>query len=84
MIEIKDLLSRFENLLLNEDFKKGAIVSVLKDVLKIDIEKEKITIIKGDIYLDINPIYKNEIFIKKEKIISKILELIPSKNLDIK
>ncbi len=84
MIEIKDLFGRFESLLGNEEFKKGAIASVLKDLLKIEVEKEKITIVKGDIYLDINLIYKNEIFIKKELILKKILELLPGKNLDIK
>lgn len=70
MIEIKDLLTRFDKLINNEEVKVTLIREAIKDVTNIDIEKDKIKFIQGTLYLDIKPIYKNEIFISKEKILN--------------
>jgi len=84
MIEIKDLLGRFKELLSNEDYKKEAVRDTLKNILNLDIEKEKITIEKNSILLDINPVYKNEVFIKKDIILTSIFEKLGKKNMEIK
>jgi hypothetical protein len=84
MIEIKDLLGRFKELLSSEDYKKEAVRDTLKNILDLDIEKEKITIEKNSILLDINPVYKNEVFIKKDIILSSIFEKLGKKNMEIK
>jgi phage-related protein len=84
MIEIKDLLGRFKELLSNEDYKKEAVRDTLKNILNLDIEKEKITIKKNSILLDINPVYKNEVFIKKDIILTSIFEKLGKKNMEIK
>lgn len=84
MIEIKDLLGRFKELLSNEDYKKEAVRDTLKNILNLDIEKEKITIEKNSILLDINPVYKNEVFIKKDIILNSIFEKLGKKNMEIK
>lgn len=68
MIEIKDLLVRFNNLLNNEEVKVSVLKEVLFDFLKINIPKEKIIIKNNNLFLDIKPIYKNEIFLNKDKI----------------
>ncbi len=68
MIEIKDLLKKFNSLLLNKEVQISLIQEVLLEVLNIKIEKDKIKIINNDVYLNIKPIYKNEIFLNKEKI----------------
>ncbi len=68
MIEIKDVLINFEHLLQKGEMRKSIIVDVFKQVLNIDLETKDIDIKNGVLYLNIKPIYKNEIFIKKDKI----------------
>ena len=68
MIEIKDVLINFEHLLQKGEMRKGIIVDVFKQVLNLDLETKDIDIKNGVLYLNIKPIYKNEIFIKKDKI----------------
>lgn len=79
MIEIKDLLVKFSNLLLSEEMKKEAIRNIISEVIGVKIKKEDIQIKKGVIYLNIKPIYKNEIFIKQEQIFLKLKESLGKK-----
>lgn len=82
MIEIKDLLLRFNKLIDNEEIKVSLIREAILEVLNIDIPKEKIVFKNGILKLDINPIYKNEIFFNKEKILKKIEEKSNIKNIN--
>ena len=66
MIEIKDLLKKFNDALLGEEIKKEAIRDILSKAINFKIKREDIKINKGVVYLNIKPIYKNEIFIKKD------------------
>ncbi|PIR69079.1 hypothetical protein COX93_01490 [Candidatus Nomurabacteria bacterium CG_4_10_14_0_2_um_filter_30_12] len=68
MIEIKDLLLKFNNLLISENLKIDALKEVLLKVINLKIKSEDIKIKNNIIYLNIKPIYKNEILIKKDKI----------------
>ena len=79
MIEIKDLLLRFNNLLLKEEVKKQAIQDVFFKVIKIEIKIEDIKFKNNIIYLNIKPIYKNEIFIKKEEIFLELKKIFNGK-----
>ena len=79
MIEIKDLLARFSNLLLSEEIKKSAIRDVLQKIIGVEIKSEDIKIRNNIIYLNIKPIYKNEIFIKQEKIFLALKEFLGEK-----
>ncbi|MFA6274197.1 MAG: hypothetical protein WC662_03475 [Candidatus Paceibacterota bacterium] len=74
MIEIKDLLISFNNKLLSEEIKKESIKNIISNIIGFDIKKEKIKIKNETVYLDIKPIYKNEIFLKKELILNKLKE----------
>ncbi len=69
MIEIKDVLKHFEHLLDKGEMRRGLIRDVFKEILNLDIKNEDIDIKNGVLFLNIKPIYKNEILIKKEKII---------------
>jgi len=76
MIEIKDLLLRFNNLLVSGEVKKGLIADIFSSVVGVKIKTEDVLVKNGTIYLDIKPIYKNEIFKKKDEILEKLsLEL---------
>ena len=70
MIEIKDLLLNFRNILLTEDFKKDLIIKVIHSVVDIQLKREDIKIKNGVLYLNTKPIYKNEIFIKQKEVLS--------------
>ena len=74
MIEIKDLLARFQNILLSEKGKKEVVRKVISGVIKTEINSEDIEIKNNTIYLNIKPIYKNEIFLKQEQILSRLEE----------
>lgn len=74
MIEIKDLLVRFNNILLSEEGKKEIIRKTISEIIKVEINSQDIKLKDNIIYLNIKPIYKNEIFIKQDQILSKLKE----------
>jgi hypothetical protein len=74
MIEIKDLLARFNNLLISEEVKKTSIKNAISQIIGVEIKSEDIKIKNNIIYLNIKPIYKNEIFIKQDKIFLALKE----------
>lgn len=74
MIEIKDLLTRFNNILLSEGGKKETIRNVISSLIKIEISSKDIEIKNNIIYLNIKPIYKNEVFMKQDQIFLKLEE----------
>jgi hypothetical protein len=80
MLEIKDLLARFSSILLGEEGKKEAIRKIISETIKVEISSKDIKIKNGTIYLNIKPIYKNEIFLKQEKILAKMEEIFGKKS----
>lgn len=68
MIEIKDLLLKFNTILLSEEVKKESVKNIISNTIGVKINSEDIAIKRGTIYLNIKPIYKNEIFIKMNQI----------------
>lgn len=79
MIEIKDLLVRFSNILLTEEGKKESIRSVISEIIKVEINSKDVKIKNNTIYLNIKPIYKNEVFLKQEQIFLKLKESLGKK-----
>ena len=79
MIEIKDLLSRFNNILLGEEGKKESIRKIISEIIKADIRSEDVKIKNGIIYLNIKPIFRSEILLKQEQIFSKLKESLGKK-----
>ena len=68
MIEIKDLLHKWDGVLTSGEAKKESVRKIISEVIGIQIKKEDLEIKNNIIYLNIKPIYKNEILLKKEKI----------------
>ncbi|MCC7160543.1 hypothetical protein IT399_02400 [Candidatus Nomurabacteria bacterium] len=79
MIEIKDLLARFDSILTKGEGKVETIREIIANIIGVEIKKEDIKIKNNIIYLNIKPIYKNEILLKKEKIFTKIKESLGKK-----
>ena len=74
MIEIKDLLARFDGMLLSEEAKKTSIIKIIEKVIGLQIKPEDVKIKNNSVYLNIKSIYKSEIFLKKEEIFLKLKE----------
>lgn len=72
MIEVKDLLQRFDRLLLSEESKRESVRKAVSEVLKTEISPDKVRIKGSVVYLDLKPIYKNEIFLRQEEILKKL------------
>jgi hypothetical protein len=79
MIEIKDLLLKFDNILLSEEFKKNSIINILNEITGLKIKLEDVKIKNNIVYLNIKPIYKNEILLKKDFIFLKLKETLDKK-----
>lgn len=80
MIELKDLLLNFRNILLTEDFRKDLIIKVIHSVAGIQLKREDIKIKNGVLYLNTKPIYKNEIFIKQKEVLSVLKQELGKKS----
>ncbi len=72
MIEIKDLLAKYEKLLFSEESKRESVRQAVSETIGVSLKPEDIRIKNGTVYLDLKPIYKNELLLKKEKILEKI------------
>lgn len=72
MIEIKDLLRKWDSVLTSGETKKESVRKIISEVIGIQIKKEDLEIKNNIIYLNIKPIYKNEILLKKDKISSRL------------
>lgn len=72
MIEIKDLLTRFDNILLSEEIKIECIRDIISKSIHLEIKREDVKIKNNVIFLNIKPIYKSEVFLKEEEIFSQL------------
>ena len=74
MFNLSAYLEKFKNFGQSERFLKESIISVIKEVVGIDIESKNITLKNGEIFFKVSPARKNAIYIKKEKLLAKIKE----------
>jgi len=79
MIEIKDLLSRFNNIILSEEGKIKSIGRVISEIIGVKINPEDIKVKNNIIYLNIKPIYKSEILVKQSQIFLELRKLFNKK-----
>ena len=80
MIEIKDLLEKFNQLILSEEGKRNSVAKVISDVLKTDIDPKDVRIKGNTVYLNIRPIFKNELLLKQDKIQEELTKAFLGKN----
>ncbi|MFA6257147.1 MAG: hypothetical protein WCT29_02795 [Candidatus Paceibacterota bacterium] len=80
MIEIKNLLERFSSIILSEENKRESVRRAVSETLHMEIKSEDVKIKNSVIYLNIKPIYKNEVLMKREQIFKRLQELFLGKN----
>lgn len=79
MIEIKDLLYKFKNILFLKEERKKIIIQIILEITKLKLKTEEIEVKNGILYLNIKSIYKNEIFIKQDKILLEFKKILNKK-----
>lgn len=72
VVEIKNLLAQFSEILLSEEIKKKFVRDAISQVIGLPIDSGDIRIKSNTVYLKIKPIYRNEIFLKKDTISAKL------------
>lgn len=73
MFNISIYLDKFKKVDFKNTSLKDGIVASVGRVLKIKINNNDVTIRDGVIYLKINPVMKNEVFIKKGSIVNDLV-----------
>lgn len=74
MFNISSFLEKFKNITHPDKFIKDEFIGVAKDILGINIKKENIAVRDGKIFLSVDPIVKNEIFLRKEAVLENLKE----------
>ncbi len=84
MQDIGKFFNKFNNIAIKELKKRELICNVIFELTKQNIDIKDISIKNGTITIKGNQSFKNEIFIKKGSLISKISKSIGEKVFDIK
>lgn len=74
---INDFLNKFKNLLFKEEESRNIIVSIIKTYIPSNFD---IKIKEPNITIKASPLVRSEILINKNKILSKVKELLPNSN----
>lgn len=74
MFNIGNFLEKFRNITPPDKFVKDVLIDVVKETANIDIEKENLDVRNGVIFISIDSIIKNEIFLKKAEIMKNLTE----------
>ncbi len=82
---ITNFLDKFKKILFQKEELKNIVTKIVSEEVSFQIEKEKIKIKKGIIFVEGSPILRNEIMLHKKQILTRIKILLPeSIFLDIK
>ncbi len=78
---LKDYLKKFENFLPFESKVKNAVIQSILEVVKIELDRKKIRVHDGSVFITGSSALKSEISMKQGKILARIKELQPSMNI---
>lgn len=71
---IDAFLDKFKKAIGFSGLEKEIVLDLIKKEFGISLEKEDVRIFKKIIYLNISPVFKNEILIRKDKILKSLKE----------
>ena len=80
MNNLGGLLEKFKNIIGASKFQKDAVISVVRDVAKINLEEKDFDIKNFSIKLSVSPSIKNEIFMRKQKILTALKSALGEKS----
>ena len=83
MFDIAKYLEKFKIMSESRDFLRDSLAEAIQQICNIEIDPKKIVIKDGIARISEKPIVKNEIFIKKSKILESANKKIEKKIIDI-
>lgn len=72
MFKISDYLDKFTSALSDGRALKDSIVKVIYTVCGVNLDLKTVDVRDGAVYINATPIIKNEIFLKKQRILDKL------------
>lgn len=82
---ITSFLEKFKKIIFQKEEIKNIISRIISEEINFQLEKDKIKIKNGIIFVEGSPVLRNEVMIKKKQILIKIKNLLPESNyLDVK
>lgn len=73
MFNISIYLEKFQKINITNSALKDFVIDSIKKIIKVDLNKNNIEIIKNRLFLRVNSVVKNEIFINKSKIVKELI-----------
>lgn len=83
MFDIGKYLDKFKKISESRDFLRNSVAMSIKEICNIEIDPKKIDVRSGIARISERPIIKNEIFIKKAKLLENLSKKIEKKITDI-
>jgi hypothetical protein len=76
MNPLASFLDRFRSLKPPQASLKKAVVRALSEVMQVEIPPEKVRLSQGAAFLDVDPLIKSEVFLKKAELLRRVRELL--------
>ncbi len=71
MFNIDGLLNKFKNISPPDESIKNAVSEAVLEAIKVKIEKTKIKVVNGVVYMEVTPAIKSAIFTNKGKVLTE-------------
>jgi len=84
MFNISSYLEKFKKIYSTNLYFKETVIKAVKETTGIDVDKESINYKNGVLTLNVKPIQKSELFLKKKLILSRLNEKSSSKIVDLR
>ena len=72
MNNISGLLAKFKKLKPSDTYVKEAFIETMKEVMNVEVFKPEINVQGSNIFLNVHPALKTEIFLKKKEILESL------------
>jgi hypothetical protein len=72
MNNLGDYLNKFKKVFQNAQFQKDAVRSVIRNIVKIELGEKDFDVKNYTVTLNVSPVIKNEIFMRKQKILEAL------------
>jgi hypothetical protein len=79
MQNLGSFFDKFKNIITGTKFQKDAIVSIVNSISKTSIKDTNVNVKDHIIYITAHPLIRNEIFMRKQKILSELKNHLGSK-----
>lgn len=76
MDSLASFLDRFRKLKPPEASVKRAVSGAIRDVVQIEVSEDRVRLARGVVYVDVDPLIKSELFLKRTELLRRANELL--------